>query len=452
MTDGIVYTCKFGGSSLADGERVVKAADLIRSDTRRRYVVVSAPGRGKPGDQKATDLLYAAFENKRLGLEFHQAYHRAERPLRDIADHFDRITQSCGRMANAFQAILSENEKIVHERDVTADFVASRGEYLMARLLAMYLDWPFVDAKDIVRFTAQGIFDAELTQSVAEAVLMKYPCAVIPGFYGSRPDGDIKTFSRGGSDLTGAIVARATHSVVYENWTDVSGLMSADPRIVPEARVIEKVTYRELRELAYMGASVFHEEAVIPAKIAEAHIHIRNTLDPEAKGTQVMHEAHRGYHPVVVGIAGLKGFSTIHVRKTLMNEEIGFARKLLTVLADELINVEHMPGGIDALSVIVPTRMIVDREGQIKVAIERACHPDDVHIDHHLALIATVGHGMWHTPGVAARLTGALAEATINIKMINQGSSELNIIVGVAEVDYENAIRAIHQEFFSTDC
>ncbi|MCE9586112.1 aspartate kinase [Candidatus Uhrbacteria bacterium] len=448
MTEETVYTCKFGGSSLADGARVAKVAELIRSDPRRRYVVVSAPGRKDPGDHKVTDLLYAAYENKRLGLEFREAYDRAERPLEHIAKHLDWVAGGKGNIDVAFDKILLDNEKIVHEQDVSADFVASRGEYLMARLLAMYLDWPFVDAKDIVRFTSQGKFDAELTQQIASAELKKYPRAVIPGFYGVRPEGDIKTFSRGGSDLTGAIVARATISTVYENWTDVPGLMSADPRIVPEARAIEAVTYRELRELSYMGASVFHEEAVIPAKIAGTTIHIRNTHDPEGKGTRVMHESHRGHHPVVVGIAGLKGFSTIQVRKTLMNEEIGFARRLLTVLADEGISVEHMPGGIDALSVIVPTPMIYDREVEIETEIENICRVDDVQIDHGLALIATVGHGMWHTPGVAARLTGALAKASINIQMINQGSSELNIIVGVAEGDYEEAIRAIHREFF----
>ena len=440
MTEEIVYTCKFGGSSLADGARVAKVAELVRSDPRRRYVVVSAPGRKNPRDHKVTDLLYAAYENKRLGLEFREAYDRAERPLELIAQHL-----GCDV---AFGKILLETEKVVHEENVSAAFVASRGEYLMARLLAMYLDWPFIDAKDIVRFTSQGQFSPEFTQRIAAEELAKYPCAVIPGFYGAIPEGDIKTFSRGGSDLTGAIVARATGSVLYENWTDVDGMMSADPRIVPDARPIDKVTYRELRELSYMGASVFHEEAVIPAKIAGTTIHIRNSLNPESAGTRVMHESHRGYHPVVVGIAGLKGFSTIHVRKTLMNEEIGFARKLLTVLADEGISIEHMPGGIDALSVIVPTASVLNREELIIAEIKDVCRTDEVEIEHGLALIATVGHGMWHTPGVAARLTGALAKASINIKMINQGSSELNIIVGVEGDDYENAIRAIHKEFF----
>ncbi len=445
--DLVVYTCKFGGSSLADGARVAKVAELIRSDPRRRYVVVSAPGRLKPQDHKVTDLLYAAYENKRLGLEFREAYDQAERPLENIALY---LSESSGRphIWPDFSAITHEQERIVHDEDVSADFVASRGEYLMARLLALYLDWPFVDSKDIVRFTSQGLFAADLTQRLASEELKKYPRAVIPGFYGSRPEGDIKTFSRGGSDLTGAIIARATGSAVYENWTDVSGLMNADPRIVPEAKPIEEVTYRELRELAYMGASVFHEEAVVPAKIAEMRIHIRNTQEPEAKGTQVMHEAHRGHHPLVVGVAGRKGYSTIQVRKTLMNEEIGFARKVLTVLADKDISFEHMPGGIDALSIIVPSESVRDREDEIMDEIEHYCGTDDVTIDHGLALIATVGHGMWSKPGVAARLMGALGKNSINIRMINQGSSELNIIVGVAEDDCDNAIRAIHREFF----
>ncbi len=440
MTEEMVYTCKFGGSSLADGPRVAKAAEIIKSDPRRRYVVVSAPGRKTSSDRKVTDLLYAVHENKRLGLDSREALDAALRPLEWIARDLNQW--------EGFHGFVKELRDVVHTTGVSVDFIASRGEYLMARLLAMYLDWPFIDAKDIVRFTSQGQFSPEFTQRIAAEELAKYPCAVIPGFYGAIPEGDIKTFSRGGSDLTGAIIARATSSVLYENWTDVDGMMSADPRIVPDARPIDKVTYRELRELSYMGASVFHEEAVIPAKIAGTTIHIRNSLNPESAGTRVMHESHRGYHPVVVGIAGLKGFSTIHVRKTLMNEEIGFARKLLTVLADEGISIEHMPGGIDALSVIVPTTSVLNREELIIAEIKDVCRTDEVEIEHGLALIATVGHGMWRTPGVAARLTGALAKQSINIKMINQGSSELNIIVGVAAADYESAIRAIHQEFF----
>jgi aspartate kinase len=440
MTEEMVYTCKFGGSSLADGPRVAKAAEIIKSDPRRRYVVVSAPGRKTSSDRKVTDLLYAVHENKRLGLGSREALDAALRPLEWIARDLNQW--------EVFHGFVKELRDTVDAADVSVDFIASRGEYLMARLLAMYLDWPFIDAKDIVRFTSQGQFSPEFTQRIAAEELAKYPCAVIPGFYGAIPEGDIKTFSRGGSDLTGAIIARATSSVLYENWTDVDGMMSADPRIVPDARPIDKVTYRELRELSYMGASVFHEEAVIPAKIAGTTIHIRNSLNPESTGTRVMHESHRGYHPVVVGIAGLKGFSTIHVRKTHMNEEIGFARKLLTVLADEGISIEHMPGGIDALSVIVPTTSVLNREELIIAEIKDVCRTDEVEIEHGLALIATVGHGMWRTPGVAARLTGALAKQSINIKMINQGSSELNIIVGVAAADYESAIRAIHQEFF----
>ncbi len=440
MTEEMVYTCKFGGSSLADGPRVAKAAEIIKSDPRRRYVVVSAPGRKTSSDRKVTDLLYAVHENKRLGLDSREALDAALRPLEWIARDLNQW--------EGFHKLVKDLRDVVHTTGVSVDFIASRGEYLMARLLAMYLDWPFIDAKDIVRFTSQGQFSPEFTQRIAAEELAKYPCAVIPGFYGAIPEGDIKTFSRGGSDLTGAIIARATSSVLYENWTDVDGMMSADPRIVPDARPIDKVTYRELRELSYMGASVFHEEAVIPAKIAGTTIHIRNSLNPESAGTRVMHESHRGYHPVVVGIAGLKGFSTIHVRKTLMNEEIGFARKLLTVLADEGISIEHMPGGIDALSVIVPTTSVLNREELIIAEIKDVCRTDEVEIEHGLALIATVGHGMWRTPGVAARLTGALAKQSINIKMINQGSSELNIIVGVAAADYESAIRAIHQEFF----
>lgn len=440
MSDQIVFTCKFGGSSVATGERVAKVAELIKSDPRRRFVVVSAPGKSPTQATKVTDLLYAAHENKRLGLDSREALDTALRPLEWIARDLNQW--------EPFHTYVKDLRDVMRTTDVSMDFVASRGEYLMARLLALYLDWPFIDAKDIVWFTSQGVFNAEQTNQLAGEVLRKHTHAVIPGFYGSLPEGGIKTFSRGGSDLTGAIIARATHSVRYENWTDVDGFMSADPRIVPRARPVAAVTYRELRELSYMGAKVFHEEAVAPAVRDQIPIHILNTFKPEEPGTRIMHEAHRDEHPLVVGVAGRKGFSSLQVRKLGMNEERGFLRRLLTVLADEELDVEHVPGGIDSLSVIVPTEQLRSREDRIKKEIEHYCRTDAIDVDHGLALIATVGHGMWNKPGVAARLTGALAKAKVNIKMINQGSSELNIIVGVDEADYEPAIRAIHDEFF----
>lgn len=451
MTEKIVYTSKFGGSSLADGERVQRVAELIRSDSRRRYVVVSAPGKSPTQQTKVTDLLYAAHENKRLGLAFREAYDAAEKPLELIALHLsdlDKMRGGEGGIWPAFSAITLEQERIVHETDVSSDFVASRGEYLMARLLALYLDWPFIDAADIVRFTSQGVFDPDLTQRLAEEVLKKYPRAVIPGFYGSLPEGGIKTFTRGGSDLTGAIIARASQSALYENWTDVDGFLSADPRIVPKARSVPAVTYRELRELSYMGAKVFHEEAVAPAVRAGIPIHILNTFKPEAAGTRIMDEAHRGEPTLVVGVAGRKGFSSLQVRKLGMNEERGFLRRLLAILEDDELDVEHVPGGIDSLSVIVQTEQLRECEQGLVKEIREYCRTDEIEIEHGLALIATVGQGMYHIPGVAARLTGALAKAKINIVMINQGSSELNIIVGVKEDDYEKSIQAIHDEFF----
>jgi len=444
-----VYTCKFGGSSLATGERVARVAELIKSDPRRRYVVVSAPGKAPQRQTKVTDLLYAVHENKRLGLDYQTANKEALRPFEEIAYHLDEILGGLGLVEVEYENVLRAHTQLLQEQEVSRDFLASRGEYLMARLLAIYLGWPFVDAEDIVRFTSQGVFDSELTHRLMSEALAKYPKAVIPGFYGSTPEGYIKTFSRGGSDLTGAIVARATNSVLYENWTDVDGMMSADPRIVPDAKPISQVTYRELRELSYMGASVFHEEAVTPARLGEVPIQIRNTFNTEALGTVIMHESQRIAHPVVVGVAGHKGFCTINLRKMGMNEERGFLRRFLSVLEDEGLNVEHVPGGIDTLSVIVPSEQVHTCETHLEQEIRLYCHPDEVVIDHGLALIATVGHGMKDTVGVAARLTGALARDGVNIKMLNQGASELSIIVGVVEDDYERAIRAIHQEFFS---
>ena len=464
MDQGIAYTCKFGGSSLADAERVQRLATFLREerfkpDFKRRFIVVSAPGKRGPDDHKVTDLLYHLYETAKIGQDVEPLFKRIHERFYDVALGLDRTMNRTDALYSRqiLDRHMQEIRKEFPNQLQRPDWIASRGEWLMAQLLSACLYLPFVDATDIIRFTSGGKLDSNMTQILACEKLcasVKFASGdeviggVVPGFYGMTPEGDVKTFSRGGSDLTGALVAQATGSVLYENFTDVDGLMSADPRIVSEAKSIREVTYRELRELSYMGASVFHEEAVAPARLGGIRIHIRNTFDMSSAGTQIMHEAHRGEHPLVVGVAGRKGFSVIQVRKLGMNEERGFMRRMLWVLADEEVNVEHSPGGIDSLSVIVPTEDLKDREETIKEEIMLSCKPDEVEIDHGLALIATVGHGMWNKPGVAGRLTTALGEAGVNIKMINQGSSELNIIVGVAESDFERAIQAIHKEFF----
>lgn len=434
-----IKTVKFGGSSLADAAQFRRVGEIVRADSARRYVIASAPGKRTPDDIKVTDMLYRCYEMARA--------------REDITDYFAKIAERY----NAIIRDLGLNYDIAGElayicdginHHTGRDFAASRGEYLSSLILAKYLKYDFIDAESVIFFQENGSFDAEKTREELRKELKKHERAVIPGFYGVMPNGTIRTFSRGGSDITGSIVAEAAEAELYENWTDVSGCLMADPRIVDNPRPIRTVTYRELRELSYMGASVLHEEAIFPVRAAGIPINIRNTNDANAPGTMIVAgTSEYDAKTVITGIAGKKGFSVISVEKDLMNSEIGFARKMLDVLEDNGISFEHLPSGVDTMSVIVASGELEGRREKLIASINRACRPDSIVCEDGLALLAVVGRGMVKARGTAARVFDAISGAGVNIRMIDQGSSELNIIVGVEEKDFERALRAIYREF-----
>ncbi len=429
---------KFGGSSLADAEQFKKAASIIKAEEARRYVVPSAPGKRSSGDTKVTDMLYQTYDLAERGGSFTKA-------LADIKTRYDEIIKGLG-----LDLSLDDEFKIIEDRFANKagrDYAASRGEYLNGCIMAAYLGYEFVDAAEVIRFDEDGVFDPQTTAKLMKKRLSKLDHAVIPGFYGAFADGTVKTFSRGGSDITGSIVAGAIKADVYENWTDVSGFMVADPRIIDHPESIETITYRELRELAYMGASVLHEEAIFPVRKEGIPINIRNTNDPEASGTWIVESTCQKSKYVITGIAGKKGFCSVNIEKELMNSEIGFGRKVLQAFEDYGLSFEHVPSGIDTLTVFVHQDEFMDKEQQVVSAIHRLADPDTIDIEADIALIAVVGRGMKSTRGTAGRIFSALAHANVNVKMIDQGSSELNIIIGVANQDFEAAIKAIYDIF-----
>ncbi|MCC6696165.1 MAG: aspartate kinase [Candidatus Hydrogenedentes bacterium] len=428
-------TCKFGGSSLADAECFRLVEKIIRANPERRYIVPSAPGKRRPDDKKITDLLYAWHNLLSQDLD-------ATQPRGLIAARFEQLATELGidfPVHEHLESIAAEGAKYK-----TPDYMASRGEYLNGRLLAALLGATFVDPAECILFDDEGLLDPVSYEQLG-ARLQGEGLFVIPGFYGATPEGAIKTFSRGGSDVTGAIVARASHSRLYENWTDVSGFLMADPRIVPGARRIDEVTYQELRELSYMGAQVLHEEAIFPVRGTDIPINIRNTKEPENPGTMILPK--RVSKEPICGIAGRKGFTMINIEKALMNRERGFGRRVLSVLEEHGVSFEHMPTGIDTISLIVKDEEISHHGPSVLKAIERTCQPDRVSLAPGLAIIATVGQGMAGHTGIAARLTTALAKADVNIRVIDQGSSENNIIVGIEDDDFEKAVKAIYDAF-----
>ena len=432
---------KFGGSSLADAQQFKKVAAIVKSDPSRRFVVASAPGKRFSNDVKVTDMLYHCYDMVRnredITEYFNQISERYNSIIRDLGLNFD-ISGELDYIRNAIQ------------HHAGRDFAASRGEYLNSMILAKYLGFDFVDAESVVFFFENGLYDDERTNRELKMELQKHEYAVIPGFYGVMPNGTIKTFSRGGSDITGSIVARAAEAEIYENWTDVSGCLMADPRIVKDPLPIKTITYRELRELSYMGASVLHEDAIFPVRYAGIPINIRNTNEPEAPGTMIVSSTSE-YDPetVITGIAGKRGFSVITIEKDMMNAEIGFGRRVLDVLEDNDISFEHLPSGVDTMSVIVSTASIKDemRRERVLSSITKRVRPDSLVIEDGLALLAVVGRGMVKAKGTAARVFSAISSAGINIRMIDQGSSELNIIIGMEEHDLEKALCAIYAEF-----
>ena len=433
-----VKVLKFGGSSLADAEHFRAVAEIIKSDPTRRYVVASAPGKRGSADTKVTDLLYHCYE--------------LANDEKDITEVFEEIKARYTSIINDLGIDLDLSEmfnKILHSftHNSGRDYVASRGEYLNAMILAKYLDFHFIDARKCIFFNDDGQFDAERTNNVLRDYLSKYEYAVIPGFYGSMPNGTIKTFSRGGSDITGSIVARAASASLYENWTDVSGFLMADPKCIDNPKVIETITYKELRELSYMGATVLHEDSIFPVRYAKIPINIRNTNCPHDKGTFIVPKADEVPSTVITGIAGKIGFSTITIEKDMMNSELGFGRRVLQAVEESGLSFEHFPSGIDTMSVVVATKELRNKRADVMSSICKAVNPDNIFIEENLALIAVVGRGMVKAKGTAARVFNSLSNAGVNIRMIDQGSCELNIVIGVDENDYITALEAIYNEF-----
>ena len=430
---------KFGGSSLADAGQFRKVKEILQMDPARCYVVPSAPGKRFKNDTKVTDLLYRLQKQVQEGEDTTETYETIVKRYTDIRDELSLDV-------NIEQELEAVYENV--KAGATPDYTASRGEYLNGILLAAFMGWRFMDAAKVVYFDEHGAFDSEKTNVVMMALLADGVPTVVPGFYGAKPDGSIHTFSRGGSDITGAIVSRAVRADAYENWTDVSGFLMADPRLVENPREIASITYAELRELSYMGASVLHEDAMFPVHKVGIPTIIRNTNNPQHPGTLISLDAPYDINvPIITGIAGHKGFSVISVEKAMMNSELGFGRKVLEVLEDAGISFEHMPSGIDNLSVVVAGDALAPHREEVVRRIADLTQPDKLLIHDNMSLIATVGRGMVNNCGTAARLFSAMSRAGINVRMIDQGSSELSIIVGVDDKDFEATIKAIYNEF-----
>ncbi len=429
---------KFGGSSLADASHFRAVKEIVTSEPERRYVVASAPGKRVGADDKVTDLLYRCYE---LASE-----------EQDITDIFEEVKSRYNDIIDELAIDIDLTE--VYEKIRTAllhnsgrDYIASRGEYLNAMILAKYLGYHFIDARKVIFFKDDGTFDAEKTNDILREALSKHERAVIPGFYGTMPNGTIKTFSRGGSDITGSIVARACGATIYENWTDVSGFLMADPRCIENPKPIETITYKELRELSYMGATVLHEDAIFPVRYSKIPINIKNTNRPQDIGTMIVPESDVISEYIITGIAGKQGFSTITIEKDMMNSELGLGRRVLEVIEEQGVSFEHLPSGIDTMSVIVSTKELQNKRADVMAGICKSINPDNIFVEENLALIAIVGRGMVKAKGTAARIFKALADADVNIRMIDQGSCELNIVVGVDANDYITALKAIYYEF-----
>lgn len=441
----MIKVVKFGGSSLASAEQFRKVGKIIRKEESRKYVIPSAPGKRTPDDTKVTDMLYSCYGLAILDDEYEEEF---ENQLMAIKARYDEIIHGLElsiSLDDEFKTIRTNFSK-----KVGRDYAASRGEYLNGIIMAAYLGYEFIDAADVIKFDEEGNFDGVKTNEILSARLAETKQAVIPGFYGSMPDGKVKTFSRGGSDVTGSIVAKAVHADMYENWTDVSGFLIADPRVVNNPKAIDIITYRELRELSYMGATVLHEDAIFPVRKEGIPINIRNTNSPEDKGTLIVEDTCRKPRFVITGVTGKKDFASITVEKAMMNSEVGFCKKVLQVFEDNDISIEHMPSGIDTMTIFVHQDEFEEKEQKVIAGIHRAVEPDFLELESDLALIAVVGRGMKATRGTSGRIFSALAHANVNVKMIDQGSSEMNIIIGVRNHDFNAAINAIYDIFVNT--
>ena len=433
-----LFVSKFGGSSLADAEQFKKVKSIVTSDPRRRFVVPSAPGKRSKGDVKVTDMLYNCYDMLSTGESIDEAFS-------GIEDRYRSIISDLGLSLSLEEDFVSIKNCFIARAG--RDYAASRGEYLNGKVLGEYLGFEFVDAAEVVFFREDGVFDEERTYRVMGERLKNSEGAVIPGFYGSMPNDTIRTFSRGGSDITGSIVARAVGADLCENWTDVDGFLMADPRIIDDPKVIDVITYRELRELSYMGATVLHEDAIFPVRGAGIPINIRNTNHPTARGTMIVPFPQADNVPgAITGIAGKKGFVVVNIEKGMMNQELGFGRKVLWAFEKNGVSFEHLPSGIDTMSVVVEEKHFDERKERILDDICELTNPEHVSVERGLALIAVVGRGMVSAKGTANKIFSAVYESGVNVKMIDQGSSELNIIIGVAEDDFERAMKGIYEK------
>jgi len=429
---------KFGGSSLASAEQFKKVGDIIHADKSRRFVVPSAPGKRNSKDKKVTDMLYACYDLAVKDENFDDA-------LAKIKARYDEIIKGL-----SLDLSLDDEFKVIKEnfkKKAGSDYAASRGEYLNGIIMANYLGYEFIDSAEVIFFDNDGTFLADKTNAILSKKLDSLENAVIPGFYGAKIDGSVKTFSRGGSDITGSIVAKAVRADIYENWTDVSGFLVADPRIIDNPKAITSITYKELRELSYMGATVLHEDAIFPVRKEGIPINIKNTNKPEDEGTFIVESTCKAPEYIITGIAGKKGFVAVNIEKDMMNSEIGFGRKVLEAFEEHGISFEHVPSGIDTMTVFVHQEEFVGKEQEVLSAIHRLANPDSIDLEADLGLIAVVGRGMKSNRGIAAKIFDALAQANINIKMIDQGSSEINIIIGVKNSDFDLAIKSIYDIF-----
>ncbi|HAO99250.1 MAG TPA: aspartate kinase [Fibrobacteres bacterium] len=432
---------KFGGSSVADHRQFLKIQAILEKDKRRSVIVVSAPGKRHSGEAKLTDLLYLCHELAKKGMP-------VDSPFSLIRDRFLEIEKELKLNAGIAEEMEKFHRQIVD--GVDRDFIASRGEYFSGRLMAKFLNAVFVEPGEAIFFDKAGRLDPKSYDALGKLFSDPSKRYVMPGFYGADAKGRIKTFSRGGSDISGAIAARAAKAELYENWTDVSGLLMADPRIVENPHPLDIVSYREIRELSYMGASVFHDEAIAPVREAGIPINIRNTNKPDDAGTMIVSKLPEVTRYDIAGVAGKKNFSMFSVEKTMMNKEVGFARKFLELFENHQVSIEHCPTSIDTMSVVVASEEIGDKSEAIREDVLRILQPDNLDTEHELSLIAVVGEGMARQSGMAARVFKALADARVNVRIIDQGASELNIIVGVANGDYEKAIRALYGEMTRT--
>lgn len=436
----MIKVTKFGGSSLADAAQFQKVAEIIKADAARKYVVPSAPGKRFKNDDKVTDLLYKSYALSSSGQDTAEVFGEITRRYTDIKNELGLTTD--------IESIIAQVKKKV-DGGASIDYTASRGEYLNGILLAEYLGFAFIDAAEVILFDSRGVLDADKTNTIMSKRLAREGRAVIPGFYGSGPDGGIVTFSRGGSDITGSLVARAAKADLYENWTDVSGFMVTDPRIVPETRVIRYITYKELRELSYMGASVLHQDAVFPVAQSGIPINIRNTNEPDALGTMIVHQLPKEHQSdtVITGIAGHKGYCAITIEKNMMNSELGIGRRFLEIFERNNILFEHLPSGVDTMSAVLNAKAIEGKRESVMTSIQDEIEPDSIEFIPNLALLAVVGHGMASNVGTAGKIFSALGQQNINVRIIDQGSSEINIIIGVDECNLEKSIRTIYDAF-----